>query len=51
MLFQFISSYSSLKIYQYPLPSVVPYFTPDEMENMGVFSEDAEKNYYGVSTP
>lgn len=39
-----------MKIYQYPLPSVVPYFTPDEMENMGVFSEDAEKNYYGVST-
>ena len=30
-----------MKIYQYPLPSVVPYFTPDVMANMGVFSEDA----------
>lgn len=39
-----------MKVYQYPLPSVMPYFTPDEMENMGVFSEDAEKNYYGVKT-
>lgn len=37
-----------MKLYQYPLPSILPYFTPDEMENMGVFSEDAEKNYYGV---
>lgn len=39
-----------MKVYQYPLPSIMPYFTPDEMENMGVFSEDAEKNYYGVKT-
>lgn len=35
------------EIYYYPLPELVPYFIPEDLERLGVFSELPNDNFYG----
>lgn len=35
------------EIYYYPLPELVPYFIPEDLERLGVFSELPNNNFYG----
>jgi hypothetical protein len=37
-------------VHDYPIPDVVPFYTPQDMLTLGVFNEDPDKNYYGVKS-
>lgn len=35
---------------EYPIPELMPYFTPQELKNIGVFNENPEDNYYNTKS-
>lgn len=39
-----------ITIYDYPIPDIVPYYTPSDLLIMGVFNEDEKNNFYGVKS-